>query len=377
MRDSLTEARVRGDLDVLSRGGLNLDDFFAEATSSIRRAVPWVAACVVTHDPATMILTSGRKYGALAEMDSHDDAFAELEYAEEEPTSFRMLARGSQCAVGVHSVTGGDVLRSVRMDRLHGPVFGFADELRCLFRDPAGVWGGMALMRAPGDPAFGPSEIDYLASLSEAFARGVRCGIMNRLADSPIVDLTGTGPAVVIVGCDDEVVRISAGAERRLADLATAVHHTDPFSTILDLVRAVRAVAAAPGAGLPRARVRTGSGVWLVLHAAPLAGRDDATGEVVVTIEDARPAEILDLVVAAFGLTPRERDVTEMVLRGVETRLIASSLHVSAYTVQDHLKSIFDKAGVRSRRELVSRVYLDCYLPRHGADLGPSGRYLQ
>lgn len=377
MATSLTEARVRGDIDVLSRGGLALDDFFAEATEAVRRAVPWTAACVGTHDPATMILTSGRKYGALAEMNSHDDLFAELEYGSEEPTSFRALAQAPACAIGIHTVTDGDVLRSERMDRLHHPVFGFADEMRVLFRDVAGVWGGMALMRGPEDPAFTPVEIDYMASLSESLARGVRNGIMNRLADSPAIDVTDSGPAVVIVDANDEVVRISVGAERRLADLNTALNRTDPVGIVMGLVQAARRVTGTPGARLPRARVRTASGAWMVLHAAPLASRDGLAGDVVVTIEDARPSEILELVVAAFGLTPRESEVTRLVLRGVDTKAIASALHVSAYTVQDHLKAVFDKAGVRSRRELISRVYLDHYLPRYGTEVGPSGGFLE
>ena len=377
MGTALTEARVRGDIDVLSRGGLSLDDFFAEATEAVRRAVPWAAACAATHDPATMILTSGRKYGALAEMNSHDDLFAELEYGSEEPTSFRALAQGGAYAIGMHTVTDGDVQRSVRMDRLHRPVFGFSDEMRVVFRDVAGVWGGIALMRGPGDPVFTPAEIDYMASLSESFARGVRAGIMNRLADSPAIDATDSGPAVVIVDADDEVTRISVGAEHRLADLNTALNRTDPVGIVMGLVQAARSVSGVPGARLPRARVRTASGAWMVLHAAPLAGRDGLAGDVVVTIEDARPSEILELLVAAFGLTPRESEVTRLVLRGVDTKSIASALHVSAYTVQDHLKAVFDKAGVRSRRELISRIYLDHYQPRYGTEVGPSGGFLE
>ncbi|TQM61960.1 helix-turn-helix transcriptional regulator [Humibacillus xanthopallidus] len=381
MGNRLTAERVRGDVDVLSRAGLDLDEFLGEASTAVRRAVPWEAACIATHDPASLLLTSGRKYGALAETDSQDVLFANIEYGGQEQSSFRQLALTDRSAIGMHESMPDYVDHSLRMNQLIKPIFGFGDEARVLFKDTLGMWGGMALFRGSTDPKFGPDDVEFLGSLSESFARGVRGGVLARLAEPDQLEPTGrsasTGPAVIIVDATDEVTQISLGAEERLAELRSAPHVIDPMGIVFTLVAAARHSLSIPGAGLPRGRVRAASGHWLLLHAAPLASRNGISGDVVITIEEARPPEIVELVVAAFDLTARERDVTRLVLQGVDTKEIAATLHVSAYTVQDHLKSIFDKAGVRSRRDLISRVYFDQYAPRLGSVVGPTGGYLQ
>lgn len=387
MAAPLLRERVRQDVGVVAHAGLDLESFFAEAVASVRRAVPWVSACVGTIDPRTLLLTSDRKFGDLDEQeDMHDDRFGLIEYGSPEPTSFTVLARAERPAAGVHLSTGGDPASSLRIRDYHQPFFGYRDEVRLMFRDGREVWGGMGLMRGPDDRPFDEAEVDFLASLAPAFARGVRLGLLATLAapdgtggtdgtgGAELPDLSELpGPAVVIVGADDRVTQITGPAERWLGELASGARGGISPAVVSGLVGAARRYARGETTDLPRCRVRTPRGRWLVLQAGPLSGLGDSAGDVVITIEEARPPEIVALVVAAFGLTPRERDVTQLVLQGADTKAIASTLHLSAYTVQDHLKAVFEKAGVRSRRELIARVYFDQYVPRMNNGLTSSG----
>ncbi len=372
MGSQLTAERVRRDVEVLARGGLDIATFCAEVDESLRRALPSCpSSCVATLDPATNLLTGGYKYGEIAGNDEHDQAWGLFEYGQVEPTSFTELAHADVPAAGVHLSTGGDVQRSPRMRDLILPNLGCADELRLVARVGGRVWGGIAWF---GEKPFEAEDVAFVASVSESFAAGLRAGILARLALTPPPQVTG--PAVIIVDADDEISQVSAGAQARLDALGLTSHAVTPMAIIGALVAGARSFAAGLTDTLPRNRVQLPSGQWLVLHASPLSDADGATGNVVLTIEEARPPEIIPLVVAAFDLTPRERDVIELVLRGIDTRQIATTLHLSAYTVQDHLKSVFEKADVTSRRELVNHVFLGQYTPRLGAELAPSGWFL-
>jgi len=68
-----------------------------------------------------------------------------------------------------------------------------------------------------------------------------------------------------------------------------------------------------------------------------------------VVLEPARPHTATAVQLAAYGLTRRENEVATRILRGESNRVIAGALHLTEYTVHDHIKSIFDKTGVRSR----------------------------
>jgi DNA-binding CsgD family transcriptional regulator len=104
----------------------------------------------------------------------------------------------------------------------------------------------------------------------------------------------------------------------------------------------------------------------------------DGERKIAVVVEPAPPLEAGAIALRAYGLTPRELEVAGLVLQGFSTAEIAVRLVVSELTVQQHLKAVFDKAGVRSRRELVSEVFRSQYWSRmmEGAKPSPSGWFL-
>jgi DNA-binding CsgD family transcriptional regulator len=55
--------------------------------------------------------------------------------------------------------------------------------------------------------------------------------------------------------------------------------------------------------------------------------------------------------------TARERDVLDLINQGLPTKRIATLLKISPWTVADHLKVIYAKAGVTSRGELMALTH--------------------
>ncbi|MEA5117603.1 MAG: helix-turn-helix transcriptional regulator [Propionicimonas sp.] len=372
MGQALAAERVRRDVEVLARAGLDFESFVEESMASLSRAIPFDAVCVGTMDPSSCLLTGTDNLGSQLGVDEHDHEWGLIEYDTPEPTAFAGLAGQGVRAAGIQAGTVAAPSSSPRLSQFMTPRFGFTDELRTICIDDRGQgWVGIAMFRSGKGGGFDADEVSYLASLSNSFALGVRSGLLAGAAVAqPTVDL---GPLVMIVDATGQVASSSLGTQERLVALAGGTSITAVSGLIGSLVGAARRYARGETKMAPRARIRAAGGVWLVLHAAPMVGPDGAVGDVVVTIEEARPPEIVPLVVATFGLTARERDITQLVLQGLDTKDIAGQLYLSSYTVQDHLKSVFEKAGVRSRRELIARVYFDQYVPRMDTALDSSG----
>ncbi len=57
---------------------------------------------------------------------------------------------------------------------------------------------------------------------------------------------------------------------------------------------------------------------------------------------------------SGYNLTPREVEITELILKGLKNKDIAEQLFISDNTLKSHLKNIYPKFGVTQKRELLS-----------------------
>jgi DNA-binding CsgD family transcriptional regulator len=364
--------RTREKLLELCHSGTEVPEFFDEAGRLLQRVVPFEGFCSLTLDPATLLPTSHLTHNSMRPEDI--PRLAENEYLHEDFNKFAVLARSPRPAGTLSEATEGMLDRSARYREILS-ANGFGDELRLTAVDDSGCWGCFALYRAAGEAEFAAPEADFVAEVSGLLAEGLRCAIL--LAAAPTEE-GPDAPGLILLATDGAIEAVTPAAERWLSELITPQPAPGRLPQIVNAV-AYRAQLAAEGGseGMARARVPTSTGRWVVLHGSLVGDAPDRRTAVI--IEPARSPEIAPLIVEAYGLSEREREVTRLVIQGLSTNEIASALHLSPYTVQDHLKSIFEKIGVHSRREVAAKVFFQHYVPRleEDAQVGSDGWFAE
>ena len=363
--------RIRGDIIGLSHRGFGVRDFSLSAARILRRAIAFDGVCVVTMDPATLLLTGHVIENGLPEQAT--PRLAEIEVLEPDFNKFTGLAGATSPSATLSQATGGHLERSVRHRELRRPR-GFADELRAVFTTDSGTWGGIVLMREAGAAFFTPADATLVAWLSRNLAEGLRRAIL--LAAVAADDAKELDAGLLLLADDNSIEMSSRSARLWLDELresgAPEEHLPVGIRTVADQARKI-AAGGVNGSSVATARLRTRSGRWVLVRGSMIGDGHEARAAVM--LEAARSPELAPLIAAAYGLTARERAVTRLVAQGLPTDAIAGRLHLSPYTVQDHLKAIFDKVGVGTRGELVARLFFEHYAPRlgTGAQLGSNG----
>ena len=337
----------------------------------LRKHVPFDAFCWWTTDPATMFLTTS--VAEWWEMPSAECIeIHRNEYLVEDFNKFRDLARAEARAASLATATAGKLERSHRYREMMRPD-GFEAELRAAQVVDGACWGALALYRRGDTAAFDQRKVEFVAGLGPHLAQGLRtCLLAVAIERQDRSD----APGLVVIDADGHITARTAGAARWIGEIHGPVGRRPSEHRLSDAIWAVASLARGLGdeddvSRLPRARVRTDSGEWLLIHAARLEREGRSDGEVAVMIELARPVQIAPLLIRAYGLSERETDVVTGVLQGRSTEQIAEATYLSPYTVQDYLKSIFEKTGVRSRRELVAKMFAEQHWPQYGDGEAP------
>jgi DNA-binding CsgD family transcriptional regulator len=309
-------------------------------------------------DPASLLVTSHYDHGMIPELPS--DWLAH-EYREDDCHKLADLARSTNPTSTLHEVTGGDPSSSERFKRYVEPYGGEQELLLTLRARTGDAWGVLALYRPPGQTEFSAEERELLGMLAPHLAEGVRRGLLIGEATEPEQP---EAPGLVVLTDSFEAESLSPGVERWLQRLPGGDREPDnlPHAVLSVAGQALRTAGADVPGEVAFARVLANDGRWIVLHGAVL--QTQARQRVAVIVEPAHPARISPLLMAAYGLSDREQEVARQILSGAATTEIAHELHISPHTVQQHLKNIFEKTGVRSRRELVAKVFFAHYEPR-------------
>lgn len=339
----------------LSRESTDLVSFWRASTDVVTPVLPhWWTPCFFTLDPASTLVTSHFHEG----LDQFPTEALVAEYYGDDVHQIVDVVRSQRGISTLHEVTGGDPSSSPRWQ--FNLTMGGDQELIARLRTVGGEnWGAVSFYREPGAPMFDEGDLAFVERLTPHLARGARTALLVGEATDPE---TPDASGLLVLDAAFAVQSTTADVARWMEELPGG------DSSRGRLPASVLAVAGA--AFDPRsdhatnafARVRSRTGAWVLLHGALLEGGEGR--RVAVIVEPAHPARIYPLLMSAYQLTEREQAVTSQILHGSSTTQIATELNISPHTVQQHLKSVFDKTGVHSRRDLVAKIFFNHYEPR-------------
>ena len=362
----LASDRVFAEVKRLCYAGLDPATLRQQVAERMRRTVPFEGYVAFTMDPSSGLIT----HAIVEEMGDESGLRVFLEHVcfEDDVLEFNWMVR-NRLSVGLLSeATQGNLEQALRYRELLGPS-GFGYELRAALSTGTELWGGLCLSREKGRPDFEARELAFMRRVVPHLGAGLRAGTLHQeLQDDQDSD---DAAGVLVLDQRGIVVQHNAAAERRLQDLGDLGPRwregeglPAPIWTVLGaLNRALKPDTHRDFDGGPHLRVRGRSGRWQTLQASRTEPTLLRPSETVVIIAPTGPKEVLRLTAIGYGLSPREQEVVDWAVRGASTKQISQALYISEYTVKDHLSNIFDKVGVRGRRELVKRLYLNTIFP--------------
>ncbi len=336
--------RYRQRIARIAADGIHTAALSDELVDALDAAIGFDGVCSGTVDPATLIPTD---IGLLGHPDGGMTVSEAFSISLSAPVHARTcaLARAPRPVEILSQTYDGDVERSPLYRHVLAPQ-GFEHALRAMLVCDGACWGFFSLLRRSGQPDFTQRDADIAEAIAPELARALRRAI---LSEGDATALSLEDPGVIVLDETLAVIASNPAAEHWLGQLDVTHGNLPPF------LHAVATIAlggrdGSPAPAPPRLRVRSRAGDWLHVHATALDGERGRT--VAIVIEPARREQLTPVIAHAYGLTAREREVAQLVADGASTAEIAELLFIAPYTVKDHLKAVFDKVGVRNRRDL-------------------------
>ncbi|GHE75833.1 hypothetical protein GCM10014715_33300 [Streptomyces spiralis] len=330
-------------------------DVLNTAAHSLLRQVPADVWCAVMLDPATLLDTGGlHEHGFPAEVMPR---LFEIEHGEQIGVdNIRVLARRPTSSSLLSASTRGDLAQSVYFQDVLSPA-GLADELRVALKADGHTWGLLVLCRAKRSTPFTAKDVERAQAISSPVATDLRRALLLKgIDDTEVPD----APGLVIASPEGRITYVSRIADYWLSQISE--RHRVPGASTNHTLTAVLSRARHSLSGQPvSARVHLSTGRWLTISAWP----DAPAGEeaIIASLTPSRPASLTALVLNGYGLTPRERQIAQLVVLGRTYAEIANSLHIREQTVNDHMRKVFAKTGVGNRVELCTELFTRHHLP--------------
>jgi DNA-binding CsgD family transcriptional regulator len=339
-------AGCREGLELLSGSHLDSESIRREAIAALQRTVGFDRWCWPLADPETLLPGGG--------VADHDygrgvPRSLELEYSGDDFAAKHVLARRANPAASLHGETAGDVARSSRWDEVLRPV-GIGDVAVVACRDAFGCWGWIEAYRDRADRPFDDADLELLAAVGSSLGSALRRNAWGIDHDGAVERSPG-----VLVLDETLTLRSWTAPAREWLELLPAARLNATWGILPTIVYPAATLARSDaGAERAHALLRGSGGHWVMIEAARLEGEGD--GAIAVTLRSPTPVEILRLLSRIYALSEREHALVRLLLAGLDTRGVGDRLHISSHTVQDHLKSVFAKTGIHSRRELLAML---------------------
>lgn len=319
-----------------------------ELVPQLRRVVPFDSFCAATFYPWAPMPA-----GSLADNDvvgSRQQRFWQIEMLLPDVNKTASLVRTKRPVAVLSAATGGDLVRSQRWDELLGPG-GIGDELRAGLVADGQWWGSVTLFRERNSPRFTDADAAAVGSLVAPMAAAARA---SWTAPPTVRTTADEVPGTLLLTAEGAQISATPSVDRWFDRLDPG--QREKGTLIYAMTARIAAAAAEPcPAEAVRSLVRGIDGSWIELVGSRLVG-PAGTATVAITVQAARPEAVTDLLLYAYALTEREREIALLAVAGRSTADIGAELFLSRHTVADHLKALFAKTGVHSRAELAQRL---------------------